>query len=211
MKKVIFVLLAIVLSGILFFLLKNSQDKPLKVKETQIISEKHEDKVVGKVPHLQPEKPKVLAVTKQEKPTLKPFAVKNVLQKKDLLNNIDEDAYIQQKVDIVLNEFQNTLPKLIEELKKVPACLENAKSIDEAFECHKLVDAMNNRLCMVVGISDVDENNATVEYIWDDGTKTEMIEEVKNRISSVIETQRCMEAVSTASEIDACLDRKENQ
>jgi len=209
MKKVIFVLLAIVLSGVLFFLLKNSQDKPLE--QTQVVSEKHEDKVVKTTPVLQTEKPKVSVVKNKEKPTIKPFTAKSILQKKDISDKVNEDFYVQKRVNSVLSEFQNTLPKMIEEIKKIPECLENAKTIEEAFDCHTLVGAMNDRLSMVLGINEVEQNNSRIDFVWDNGTKMEMIEEVKNRLSSLLETQTCMEAVSTASEIDACLNIKENQ
>ena len=132
---------------------------------------------------------------------LKPF-------KPTLETNISQEEVITESLEeLETSAFKTIQPRIIEAMQKIPECLENAQSKDEAFACSKTLRALNKELAMGMGdLSDEPSEGYGEDFTWDEETKVEMIREIEAGTRAMQEMQTCIEASKTPEELAKCLE-----
>jgi ABC-type antimicrobial peptide transport system permease subunit len=110
-------------------------------------------------------------------------------------------------LDILKTVYQN----IYIETKKIPNCLKEASSKQEAFACSDSIQELNKELSRAMG--DTDHNNFTMninDFIWDEKNKHSMIKEIEKGLDAMKETSRCIKEIEVIEEISECLQEKNN-
>lgn len=132
----------------------------------------------------------------------KPFRAKSQV------NIVKNDISTQNFNELKINALKTIHEKSIEAIKKVPECLENAKSKEEAFSCSKELRKHQGELAIALGDFETkipQKYDAT--FVWDEKTKTDMINNIESSMDTMEETQDCIEASSTSKELTECFKR----
>lgn len=208
MKKTIYIVLGLIVLGLLFFLINNSKDK--NVSQSQRIVKKHEDSVSKPFSVLEKKQSHVLGNSIIDGQVKKPLEKKKIFQNVVLPEAVDDTLLVKEREEMVFSKFRNTLPKMLENMKKIPQCLENAEKIEEAFNCYESVDTMHQELSEILGIYEGDYNDSSTNVVWDNETKLKMMDELQEEISFMNEAQVCIEGISTGSELEECLHIEKN-
>jgi len=162
----------------------NNKDNILKEKETEKEMKQEIDK----------------KVTKGLQPFKYSFDTNITKEEEDIVKNLDE-----QEISVI-NDIQ---PRILEETQKIPDCLKNAESKEEAFECSKSLRELNKNLAMAMGdLSEElpEEKGYDKDFIWDEETKRNMIQEMESGLLSMRTMQACIESAKEPTDIDKCFD-----
>jgi len=183
------IMISLTLSSLLFLSgcsEKKKESKPLEKQETQNqkISEKH---------------PSTLEDTNKQ-PIEKPF--KPSLE----VNTTQEEISTQSLENLEADAFKAIQPRITEEMRKIPDCLEKAASKEEAFACSQTLRKLNKELAMAMGDFNNDmPQEYDEDFVWDEETKVNMIKEIEAGTQAMQEMQSCMEASKTPEELESCL------
>ncbi len=122
--------------------------------------------------------------------------------------NISQDEIITESLEELEAEaFKSIQPKIENEMRHIPGCLEKAESKEEAFACSKNLRKLNKEISMTMG--DFDENEVegyTDEFVWNEETKQDMIKEIESSVQSIQEMQGCLEISKTPEELKKCFN-----
>jgi hypothetical protein len=146
--------------------------------------------------------------------------IKNELAIPSQVTSITKPSPVEEETDQTENEeivaenlealeasaFKTLQPKIIEETQKIPDCLENAETKEEAFACNQKLQDLNKELAMAMG--DFSENKIEGyddDFVWNEETKIKMIQEIERSTETMQEMQTCMESSITPEELDQCL------
>ena len=114
-------------------------------------------------------------------------------------------------VELEIEAFKTIQPKIMKETEKLPACLEQAETKEEAFACSKALRELHKEMSIAMGdFSDPTPENYADDFAWDEKTKSNMIQEIENGTEEMIETQACIEGATTNEELEQCLAPKES-
>lgn len=193
MYKIILALIGLIFIGLLFF--TQTKEKTTKVSPTITQTQTQTQTIAKPIEH---KENKSTPTLKPFKPLLKPMTASAVA-------NEDNEIPLQSLEELDLEAFKTIQPKINEAMLKLPDCLESAATKAEAFGCNKQLRELHKELAISMG--DFSEDNITGyddTFVWDEKTKTEMIREIENSTQERQEMQNCIEASSTAEELEQC-------
>jgi len=132
---------------------------------------------------------------------LKPF-------KPTLESNVSQEEVITESLEeLETSAFKTIQPRIIEAMQKIPECLENAQSKEEAFACSDTLRALNKELALGMGdLSGEEIEGYPEDFIWNEETKVDMIREIEAGTRAMQEMQTCIEASKTPDELAKCLE-----
>ncbi len=190
MQKIILTIVGLILLTLIFFT-QCTEEKKVKNKQTP----KKEIKV--KVKEIVTQK---ISTSSQEKQPITPF-------KPSMEVNINQNETIAENLEELENEaFKTIQPKIAQAMQKIPECLENAETKEEAFSCSQKLRDLNKELAMAMG--DFSEEGIEAydkDFEWNEETKINMIQEIEAGTQAMQEMQACMEASTSTEELDKCL------
>lgn len=161
---------------------KVKEKKEILVKETAIKSEVH----------------KVL-VPKLENNSLDPM----VAQVTHVTKEKEKEKVIIKEEKIDLKSLQ---PLILETMKKIPECLENAYSKEDAFKCSAALRELNEKASVARGMKPMPEMKEYPKgFVWNEETKINMIKGLENSIEPMEKTQYCMENTKTPDDFAKCV------
>lgn len=140
---------------------------------------------------------------------IKPFTPSIATKKTALELNISmEDINMSESLDnLGITALKTIQPHIIEEMKNMPECLASAASKQEAFECSKKLRNLNQELAMSLGdFSEDAPQSYDDDFIWDEETKSNMIEELTKSVQEMQYVQQCLDKTTSASEMQSCMD-----
>jgi len=195
MYKTILALIGLIFIGLLFF--TQTKEKIIKVSPTitQRQKQKQTETIAKPIEHKE----------NKSAPTLKPFKPLLKPMTASAAGNEENEIPLQSLEELHLEAFKTIQPKINEAMLKLPDCLESAATKAEAFGCNKQLRELHKELAISMG--DFSEDNITGyddTFVWDEKTKTEMIREIENSTQERQEMQNCIEASSTAEELEQC-------
>jgi hypothetical protein len=121
-------------------------------------------------------------------------------------NITKEQVETENLEELELNTFKNMQPKINEEIQKIPDCLENAQTKEEAFACSDAFRTLNKEFSMSLGdLTEEIQEGYDDNFVWNEETKLEMIKEIEAGTQSMQEMQACTESAQTPQEIARCL------
>ena len=189
MQKIILILVGLTFLGIIFFI-QTREDVPKDTKkistiiQTNIISKPIENKV-NKAPKSTPFKPLIKTLTSATS------------------NN---DIVVQSLKELEMERFKEIQTQINTQMLKIPECLENAQTKEEAFTCSNTLRKLHKELAISMG--DFSEHNITGyddTFVWNEETKIDMIKEIENSAEHTEEMKTCMETSSNSEEFQECL------
>jgi len=123
------------------------------------------------------------------------------------LNTFDENEISIANLDeLEIEAFKTIQPKINTEIQKLPECLEAAQTKSEAFSCQEKLRELDRQLAMAMG--DFSEENITGyddDFIWNEETKINMIQEIEASTETMQEMQGCIEMANTSDELKECI------
>ncbi len=136
-------------------------------------------------------------ITPQEQKPFKPTLELNVSQ---------EDVVMESLEELEAEAFKTVQPRIIEEMQKIPDCLESAENKEEAFACSQTLRELNKEISIAMGdFSDESPQGYEDDFIWDEETKINMIKEIEAGTQAMQEVQTCMETSKTPEALERCL------
>ena len=200
MKKLIYALVALCVGVILFFMFNVETTDKHKATEKSI-----QNPIVQTVVNETKENTlKQKRVQTQVKPAIKSKPLKTDSQTPSEENS-SEAIDVFGKSD--LHAFKTIHPKIIKEINKIPECLMQADTKEDAFVCSKTLRALNKKLALAMGIKEkdmIDEAQYEKEFVWNEETRVKMIEEIEASQEMMQATQDCIDNADTPKALEGC-------
>jgi len=133
---------------------------------------------------------------------LKPFR-RNILESKDI--NIDEES--PEKMEELKKIHNITFSRIYEEIKKIPLCLEDIKTKDEAIECTKNLVLLQSAIPLSFEV----EPDNEMEYVfskWNTDSKVKILDELEIISFQVKELEECINKAVTKINKRECLAKQ---
>jgi len=130
------------------------------------------------------------------------------------VNITQEEDMEKSLAEVELSAINDIQPRIFEETQKIPECLENAGSKEEAFECSKSLRALNKDLIMTMGDFSEElpeEKGYDKDFIWNEETKIKMIQEIESGLQGMQTMRTCIESAKTPTDLDKCYDKPEHE
>lgn len=169
-----------------------------------------------------PTKPIITEKATNEEHTLEQKIVvnheKTMIEKKPAETHIHtvSDENISEPTDMFskseLTAFKTIHPKIIEEMNKVPECLMQADTKEDAFVCSKGLRDLNKKLALAMGINEdemANEEQYGRDFTWDEKTKVAMIQEIESSQEMMQVTQDCIANAETPKALEGCFGEVE--
>jgi len=208
MKKLLLLLIFLLIVGAIFFIKK--KDNTVSIQKTEVTKKPSittENKVI--TIEKSTKKPILAKVITQEKePNSKPFKtnVQNNTTDETIDDTTNENFQKERREYVILNEFKEIYPDMLEEIKKIPACLGKANSREEALNCHEIFSKVKRELAMITGEYEGEGNYSASGFVWNQEIKQKMIEEVEITIPTIYEQKACVEDAQNKIELEQCLE-----
>lgn len=228
MKKIIFLVIALVVTGAIFFISqKNTTEVVVKKPEIKI----EESIVIEKKPVVMEVKPQQAeeAVVVQEKikksiqsneeevevienHIVDSVVIESVDLNSDRFDNsfdvVKEDIYIESNESkelkkILLVDVKKIHSTIFEEVKKVPECLHKVNMKEEIYKCFEKVEELRGELSSIIGES-LDEN---VESPKDDNSSKEFVWDEKTKQGMITEIEKVIPIVDKE---ESCIQNAQN-
>jgi len=199
MKSILFVLIIFVIVTIFFSIQEedkdinpsinvNSDRKVHDINKTQSHEQKNTLSTKESVAHTDRE--------------LKPF-IRNILESKDI--NIDEES--PEKMEELKKIHNMTFYSIYKEIKKIPLCLEDIKTKEEAIECTKDLALLQSAIPLSFDL----EPDHDMKYDfskWNKDSKVEILDELEIISFRVKELEECINTAVTKVNKRECLAKQ---
>jgi hypothetical protein len=182
----------IIFTCLSFILVSGCSDKKKETKNVQVTKTIQKEVLVIEKNITSP------LITKGNKP-FKPTIEANISQENIMTESLEE---------LQSTAFKTIQPKVFDEIQKIPDCLENAETKEEAFACSKKLRELNKEIAMSMG--DFSEEGIEAydkDFIWNEETKINMIQEIEAGTQAMQEMQTCMETSKTPEALEKCLEQ----
>lgn len=212
MQNKILILIGVLILGLIFYTMNNSENikkdtsKVVEKSVTKSIVKNNEKNEVTNRTQIKKKEQVKTTVKKIEKQILKPVVTSEVSHVEEKPESMDDDLYMKNETDRVISTFNTKFPKLLEKMNKIPKCIENAQTKEEAFECTKNASEMHMNLAMELGIYKDDENTTKHDLVWNDEFKSIMTDDVNSELVKMYKLKKCVEGVSSLNGFDTCID-----
>ena len=191
MKNTLFILGAILtIITIIFFI---QEDKNMELSK-----QVDNNKKVNVAKQKQPSKEKIISFSKEQKPF-----IRNILESKDV--NIDEES--PEKMEELKKIHNMTFYSIYKEIKKIPLCLEDIKTKEEAIECTKDLVLLQSAIPMSFDL----EPDHDMKYFfskWNKDSKVEILDELEIISFRVKELEECINTAVTKVDKRECLAKQ---
>ena len=193
MKTTLFTLITI-LSIIIIMFFTKEEDKYINTS-----GEASNDKKVDLLKHIEHSKEKIIPITKEQKPS-----IRNILESKD--SNIDEES--PEKMEELKKIHNLTFDSIHKELKKIPLCLENIKTKEEAIACTKDLVLLQSSIPLSF---DIESNHEMKSFFskWNKDSKVNILDELEIISFQLKELEECINAAVTKVNKRECLKQQD--
>jgi len=167
----------IIFTCLSFILISGCSDKKKETKNVQITKTVQQEVVVKEENITSP------LITKENKP-FKPTIEANISEENTTVENLE---------DLQATALKTIQPQVFDEMQKIPDCLENAETKEEAFSCSQKLRDLNKELAMAMGdFSEEGIEAYDVGFEWNEETKINMIQEIEAGTQAMQEMQTCL-------------------
>lgn len=119
----------------------------------------------------------------------------------------DNEPVTESLEELEAEAFKTIQPQIIDEMRKIPECLEQAESKEDAFACSQPLRALNKELALAMGdFSEEEETGYDDDFVWNEETKVNMIKEIEAGTQAMQEIQTCMETSKSPEELAKCME-----
>ena len=170
--------------------LSASKPKPKEKPHSKAIPKQSKEKISQKSVEISPMSSNVSDETKRES------------DKKSTISEIKQD--IPQRNDTEIKRLQ---PMVLEEMKKIPDCLENAFTKEEAFKCSHELREVNQKMMLAMGHKTLPEMKGFPNnFVWNEDKKIEMIQQIEGSIAPMEKAHYCIQNTKTQKEFAECIN-----
>ena len=208
MKKMILILIALLVIGAIFFMNKN--DNTVSIQKTEVTKKPSITKENKVITIEKSTKEPILAkvISQKKEPNSKPFKtnVQNNIIDETMDDTTNDNFQEERREYVILSEFKEIYPDMLEEIKKIPACLGKANTREEALNCHEIFSKVKRELAMITGEYEGEGNYSASGFVWNQETKQKMIEEVEITIPTIYEQKACVENAQSKIDLEQCFE-----
>jgi len=208
MQKILLTLLGIIILGVVTMTLTKEKSKESKKliekKQEEASNSSSLDTPVVPKPKIK-EKPKKFKMQTSQNQAIFKSKITPIPKTELTADEMIPEGLKELNMEI-FKELQN---KMSGEIQKIPSCLEEALTKEEAFSCSKNLRELTKTLMLTKGDFDEDTLKGYDEnFTWNENTKIKMIKEIEASSQSMEEMNLCIDMAQNSSELDKCLNSK---